>query len=87
MHIIFVIPKSKQYNFSQELKKLSENINILIKVIYNIFCIIKKYIKFGNYFFSFKQTLSNPLFSTIQSKTPRNLTKKINKTNQNYNLK
>ena len=34
----------KKYNFSQEFKKqVSENIYFLIKVIYNILCIIKKY--------------------------------------------
>ena len=55
IYIIYVIPKSKQYNFSQEFKKyVSENINFLIKFIYNILCIIKKYIKFENYSFIFK---------------------------------
>ena len=37
-----------------------------IKYIYNFFCIIKKfYIKFRNYSFSFKQTFSNSIFSTL----------------------
>ena len=31
--------------------KDSKNIDFLIKIIYNILCIIKKYIKFENYFF------------------------------------
>ena len=44
-----------------------------LTVIYNILCIIKKYIKFGNYFFHFKQTFSNSFFSTLQSKTPKNI--------------
>ena len=53
----------KKYNFSEEFKKqVSENIYFLIKVIYNILCIIKKYIKFENFSFSFKQTFSNPIF-------------------------
>ena len=55
IYIIYVVPKSKQYNFSQEFKKkVNENINFLIKCLYNILCIIKKYIKFGNYSFNFK---------------------------------
>ena len=55
IYIISVVPKSKQYDFSQEFKKyVSENINFLIKILYNILCIIKKYIKFENYSFSFK---------------------------------
>ena len=45
-------------------------------------CIIKNYIKFGNYSFNFKQTFSNPIFPTIQSKTPRDISRKINKTQQ-----
>ena len=40
----------------------------LIKVIYNILCIIKNDIKSENFSFSFKQTFSNQKFSTIQSK-------------------
>ena len=51
-------------------------------VIYNIFCIIKNYIKFENFSFSFKQTFSNQKFSTIKSKTPRNLSKKLIKLNK-----
>ena len=31
--------------------KCSKNINFLIKIIYNFLCIIKKYIKFENYYF------------------------------------
>ena len=64
--------------------KGSKNINFFIKIIYNFLCIIKKYIKFENYYFQFKKTLSNPVVSTIQSKTPKKLIKKINK---NYNSK
>ena len=40
-------------------------------------CITKNYIKFGNYSFNFKQTFSNPNFFTVQSKTLRNVCKKI----------
>ena len=59
----FCCTKMKKYNFSEEFKKqVSENIYFLIKVIYNILCIIKKYIKFENFSFSFKQTFSNPIF-------------------------
>ena len=59
-------------------------VNIFIffmKFIYNILCIIKKYIKFGNYSFSFKQTFSNLIFSTLQFKTPKNVSKKLIKLN------
>ena len=59
----------KKYSFSQKFKRqFNENIYFLIKVIYNIFWIIKKNIKFGNYSFSFKQTFSNLFFlPTIQN--------------------
>ena len=43
--------------------------------------VIKKNIKFGNYCFSFKQTFSNPIFTVLQSKTLKNLTKKLIKLN------
>ena len=46
----------------------NENIHFSIKLIYNILCIIKKYIKFRNYSFSFKQTFSNPIFATLHTK-------------------
>ena len=62
--------------------KLVKIFIFLIKFIYNVFCIIKKYyIKFGNYSFSFKQTFSNPIFSTLYSKTPENASKKLIKFN------
>ena len=53
-----------------------------IEINYKILCIIKKYINFGNYFFSFKQTFSNPNFSTIQSKTSRDVSKNLIKLNK-----
>ena len=66
-NLIFVVPKWKKYNFSQEFKRqVSENINFLIKFIYNILCIIKKYIKLEKFSFSFKQTFSNPIFFFYQ---------------------
>ena len=46
----FFVPKWKQYKFLKN-SKGSKNIIFLIKIIYNILCIIKKYIKFENYFF------------------------------------
>ena len=52
------------------------------KFIYNILCIIKKYIEFGNYSFSFKQTFLNPIFYTLQSKTLKNVLKKLIKLNK-----
>ena len=52
--------------------KGSKNINFLIKIIYNILCIIKKYIEF-NFFFILKKTFSNPIVSSVQSKKPKNL--------------
>ena len=39
-----------QFFFKQFKRQVSENINFLIKIIYNILCTIKKYIKFENYF-------------------------------------
>ena len=36
----------------------------------------KKNIKFGNYFFSFKQSFSNPIFSALKSRTLKYVTKK-----------
>ena len=48
--------------------KGNKNINFLIKIIYNILCIIKKYMKFGIYSFSFKQTFLNPIFLPFNSK-------------------
>ena len=81
------------YNFLYEFKRQDrEHIHFLIKFIFNILCIVKKYIKFRNYSFSFKQTFSNPIFSTLQSNTPKNISKKLiklnndNWTNQENNL-
>ena len=65
---IYIIPKWEQYNFFFFFgiqRQFSEHVYFLIKFIYNILCIIKKYIKFGNYSFSFKQIFSNPIFSTL----------------------
>ena len=56
----------KTVQFFSGIQKIEKYINFLIKIIYNILCIIKKYIKFRNYFFSFKQTFSNLIFSTVQ---------------------
>ena len=56
-----------QFFFKQFKRQVSENINFLIKIIYNILCTIKKYIKFENINF-----FSIPIFSTLQSKTPNN---------------
>ena len=45
--------------------------------------IIKKnYVKFGNYSFSFKRTFSNPIFSSLQSKTLENVSQKLIKFNK-----
>ena len=62
--------------------QMVEKILFLKKINYKILCIIKKYINFRNYFFSYKQTFSNPNFSTVQSKTPRNVSKKLTKFNK-----
>ena len=66
----------KTIQFFSRLQKVLKKLIFLIKIIYKILCIIKKYIKFGNYFFSFKKN-SNSIFSTVQSKTPRNISNKI----------
>ena len=63
--------KTIQFFFSK-IQKV-EQILFLKKINYKIMCIIKKYINFVIYFFSFEQTFSNPKFSTVQSKTPRNV--------------
>ena len=42
--------------------KGNKNINFLIKNIYNILCIIKTYIKFEIYSFSYKKTFTNLFF-------------------------
>ena len=69
ININFVVSKWKQYNFSQKFKRqVNENIHFLIKFIYNILWIIKKNIKFENYSFIFKQTLSNFIFSAYNPK-------------------
>ena len=81
ININFDVPKWKQYNFPQKFKRqVNENIHYLIKFIYIIFWIIKKNIKFENYYFSLKKKILKPYFFYLQSKTPRNVTKKINKT-------
>ena len=78
VYIIYVVSKLKQYNFSHKFKRqVSKNVHLLIKFIYNILSIIKKYAKFGKYSFNFKQTFSNLFCSTLKSKTPKNATKKL----------
>ena len=58
--------------------KLAKIFIFLIKFIYNILCIIKNYIGFGNYYFlSSNQTFSNPTFSTLQSKTLKKISQKL----------
>ena len=63
-YIIYLVPKSKQYNFLKNSKGKLVKILIFNKIL----CIIKNYIKSENFSFSFKQTFSNQKFSTIQSK-------------------
>ena len=64
--------------------KCSKNINFLVKIIYNILCIIKKVYKFRKLFFLvLNKPFSNPIVSTVQSKTPKNVSKK-KKINKNY---
>ena len=59
--------------------KCSKNINFLVKIIYNILCIIKKVYKFRKLFFLvLNKPFSNPIVSTVQSKTPKNVSKKKN---------
>ena len=68
-YINFIVSNEKNIIFLKEFKgKLAKIFIFLIKLIYNILCIIKKYIKFRNYSFSFKQTFSNPIFSTLHTK-------------------
>ena len=67
----------KTIQFFSRIQKVEKKLIFLIKIIYKILCIIKKYIKFGNYFFSLKKKNSNSIFSTVQSKTPRKISNKI----------
>ena len=82
----FCRTKMKRIQFFSRIQKVAKILIFLIKIIYNIFCIIKKYINFEYiyFFFSFKKTFSNPIVSSVQSKTPKNFLKKINK---NFNSK
>jgi len=70
--------------FLRNLKcKLAKIFIFSIKFLYNILCIIKNYIEFENYyFFSSKQTFSNPIFSTLQSKTLKNISQELIKLNK-----
>ena len=61
--------------------KGSKNINFLIKFIYNILYIIKKLYKILKFFFfTFKQTFSNPIVSTVNQKQQKTYKKKSTKT-------
>ena len=51
IYIFFFWYQNENNTIFLENSKGSKNINFLIKIIYKILCIIKKYIKFGNYFF------------------------------------
>ena len=64
--------------------KLAKIFFFLIKFIYNILCIIKNYIEFGNYYFlsSNQTSFSNPIFSTLQSKTLKKISQKLIKLNK-----
>ena len=75
--IIFVVPNQNNTIFPKNSKGKLVKILIFNKIL----CIIKNYIKSENFSFSFKQTFSNQKFFTIQSKTPRNISKKLIKLN------
>ena len=87
IYIIFVIPNKNIYNFFQESKSLvSENINFLIKFIYNILCIIKNYIKSENFLLVLNK-LSQTINFLPHNQKHQETYLKINKTQQNYNSK
>ena len=66
--------------FSQEFKRqVSENIHFLIKVICNILCIIT--IQILEIIFFFLKKLFKPNFFALQSKIPKNASKKLVKLN------
>ena len=68
--------------------KCSKNINFLVKIIYNILCIIKKIYKFRKLFFLvLNKPFSNPIVSTVQSKTPKNVSKKKKSTKTTVGMK
>ena len=51
LYIIFFWYQNENNTIFHKNSKGSKNINFLIKIIYNFLCIIKKYIKFENYYF------------------------------------
>ena len=63
--------------------KLAKIFIFLIKFIYNILCIITNYIEFEIFFFSSKQTFSNPIFFYLTIQNIEKHISKINKTQQN----
>ena len=58
--------------FKQFKRQVSENINFLIKIIYNILCTIKKYIKFENYSQVLNKLSPSLFFLLYNPKTPNN---------------
>ena len=68
--------KMKKVQFFLGIQKLSEDFYFLIKFIYNILYIIKKYS------FNFKQTFPNSIYSTLQSKHWKILSQKLIKLNK-----
>ena len=80
----FCCTRIKTTKFFTRIQKVSKRKYsfFFIKVIYNISCIIKKYVEFRNYSFNFKQIFSNPIFSTLQSKTPKTVSQKLIKLSQ-----
>ena len=70
--------------FLRNLKcKLAKIFIFLIKFIYNILCIITNYIEFEFFFFLVLNKLSQTqFFSTLQSKTLKNISQKLIKLNK-----
>ena len=63
--------------------KLAKIFIFLIKFIYNILCIITNYIEFEIFFFLVLNKLSQTqFFSTLQSKTLKNISQKLIKLNK-----
>ena len=60
--------KMKTIQFFSRIQKVEKKLIFLIKIIYKILCIIKKYIKFGNYFFSFFKKIQTQFFLLFNQK-------------------
>ena len=78
----FCHTKMKIIQFFIGIQKVEKKINFLIKIIYNIFCIIKKELKFRNYFLVLKKLFQTQFFLPYNQKHRETYQKKIIKFNK-----